>query len=114
MGNVTNFKLPSYFYYNVTKLKWKPVTISRHWNVRLIAKNLRKSAAFRGRFVVAYHTYYTSVINANSYSSEAIRVELTGYDLRGATLRATFEGHAVSALKMWLLFCRGIKPVGGR
>ena len=45
------------------------------------------------------------MINANS--SEAIRVELTGYDIPGAYLLAFFEDHAVSAFKMWL-FCRGI------
>ena len=49
----------------------------------------------------------TNMINANSYSSKAIRVELTGYDIPGATLRAPFEGHAVSTLKMCLL-CQGI------
>ena len=44
--------------------------------------------------------------NTNSYSSEAIRVKLTGYDIPGVTLHAPFEGHAVSTLKMQLL-CRG-------
>ena len=67
---------------------------------RTLAKKSRKSAAFSGRTIVADHTYYTNMINANSYSSEAIRVELTGYDIyTWSNLRAPFEGHAGSALK---------------
>ena len=41
-----------------------------------------------------------NMMNDNSYSSEAIRVELTGYEIPGATLRAPFEGHTVSSLKV--------------
>ena len=39
----------------------------------------------------------------NNYSGEAIRVQLTGYDIPGATLRAPFEGQAIQRLKRWLL-----------
>ena len=73
----------------------------------MIAKKSRKSTDFRGRIVVAYHMHYMNMINARNYSSEAIRVKLTGYDILGATLHAPFDGHTVSALKLWLLY-RGI------
>ena len=43
--------------------------------------------------------YYTNMANTNGYSSEAIRVELTGYEISGVTLRAPFKGCIVSALK---------------
>ena len=64
-----------------------------------LSKKSRKSAAFQGRTVTAYRAYDTNMINANSYSNEAIRVDLTGYEVPGATLRAPFDDHTVSALK---------------
>ena len=51
--------------------------------------------------------------NTNSFSSEALRVELTGYDIREATSHAPIEGHAVSALKRCHL-CRGINASSRR
>ena len=80
---------------------------------RTLAKKLRVSAAFQGKTVVAYHTYCTTMINANSYSTKTIRVELTRYNKLGATLRATFEGLAVSALK-WGSCVKGSMPLGRR
>ena len=44
---------------------------------------------------------------SNSNISEAIKVELTGDDIPGTTLRAPFADHKVPALKWWLL-CREI------
>ena len=48
-----------------------------------------------------------NMANTNGYSNDAIKVELLGENIPGATFCAAFEGNTVSTIK-WRLLCRGI------